>query len=94
MGQSASRKFHGGMTRTHTVDIPAVSASDDLGSRSVHHSQHNVLSAKYNTIQYNIVYFQHTAYVEHNNITPTIRSKQWDGWRGGGQKNNLIVVHT
>ncbi|KAK2181236.1 hypothetical protein NP493_405g03011 [Ridgeia piscesae] len=31
--QSASNKFRGGMTRTHTVDIP-VSGPGDLGSRS------------------------------------------------------------
>ena len=31
--------------------------------------------------------------IEHNNITPTICSQHWDGWKGGGQKNILIVVH-
>ena len=42
-----------------------------------------------NTIQYNIF----ISNIEHNNITPTICSQHWDGWKGGGQKNILIVVH-
>ena len=31
--------------------------------------------------------------IEHNNITPTICSQHWDGWKGGGQKNNLIAAN-
>ena len=44
---------------------------------------------QYNLLQYNIVYFQHrTQYT-----TTAIFTQYWDGWKGGGQKNNLIVVH-
>ena len=43
------------------------------------------------TIQYNTTSF--ISNIEHNNITPTISSQHWDGWKGGGQKNILIVVH-
>ena len=44
-----------------------------------------------NTIQYNTTSF--ISNIEHNNITPTICSQHWDGWKGGGQKNIIIVVH-
>ena len=43
------------------------------------------------TIQYNTTSF--ISNIEHNNITPTIYSQHWDGWKGGGQKNILTVVH-
>ena len=46
---------------------------------------------KKNTIQYNTTSL--ISNIEHNNITPTICSQHWDGWKGGGQKNILIVVH-
>ena len=49
-------------------------------------------ATQHNTIQYSIVYFEHTA-VEQNYISTTICTQHWDGWNGGGQKNNLIVVH-
>ena len=43
-----------------------------------------------NTIQCYMVYFQHRTKI-------TLPKKplypQWDDWKGGGQKNNLIVVH-
>ena len=45
----------------------------------------------YNTIQYNTTSF--ISNIEQNNITTTIYSQHWDGWKGGGQKNNLTVVH-
>ncbi len=41
--------------------------------------------------QYNTTSF--ISNIEHNNITPPICTQHWDGWKGGGQKNNLIVVH-
>ena len=47
--------------------------------------QYNTI--QYNTIQYNIVYFQHRTQLHHNS-----NFYYWDG-KGGGQKNNLIVVH-
>ena len=50
-----------------------------------------VVRITYNTIQYNTTSF--ISNIEHNNITPTISSQHWDGWKGGGQKNILIVVH-
>ena len=31
--------------------------------------------------------------IEQNYTTTAIFTKHWDGWKGGGQKNNLIVVH-
>ena len=46
---------------------------------------------KVSTIQYNTTSF--ISNIERNNITPTIFSQHWDGWKGGGQKNVLIVVH-
>ena len=57
---------------------------------------------QYNTIQYNTIQYNTTSFIsniEHNNITPTICSQHWDGWKGGGQKNiressNLTVLHT
>ena len=42
------------------------------------------------SIQYNTTSF--ISNIEHNNITPTICSQHWDGWKGGGQKNILIVT--
>ena len=40
----------------------------------------------YNTISF-------ISNIEHNyNITKKF-TQHWDGWKGGGQKNNLIVVH-
>ena len=56
--------------------------------------QYNTI--QYNTIQYNTIQYNTTSFIsniEHNNITPTIYSQHWDGWKGGGQKNILIVVH-
>ena len=44
-----------------------------------------------NTIQYNTTSF--ISNIEHNYIISTIFTQHWDGWKGGGQKNNLIVVH-
>ena len=44
---------------------------------------------QYNSIQYNIVYSN----IENNYTTTAIFTQYWDGWKGGGQKNNLIVVH-
>ena len=46
---------------------------------------------QYNTIQYNTTSF--ISNKEHNYIITTIFTQHWDGWKGGGQKNNLIVVH-
>ena len=44
-----------------------------------------------NTTQYNIVYFQPSKQLHHNShVYPNIGMH---GWKGGGQKNNLIVVH-
>ena len=43
------------------------------------------------TIQYNTTSF--IANIEHNYIITTIFTQHWDGWKGSGQKNNLIVVH-
>ena len=48
-------------------------------------------AVQYSTVQYNTTSF--ISNIEHNNITPTICSQHWDGWKGGGQKNILIVVH-
>ena len=31
--------------------------------------------------------------IEHNYIITTMFTQYWDGWKGGLQKNNLIVVH-
>ena len=43
------------------------------------------------TLQYNTTSF--ISNTEHNYIITTIFTQHWDGWKGGGQKNNLIVVH-
>ena len=69
---------------------------------SVHLSQ-IVLSAvtsvfliQYNTIQYNTIQYNTTSFIsnrEHNYPTTAIFTQYWDGWKGGGQKNNIIVVH-
>ena len=50
----------------------------------------SVFLIQYNTIQYNTIHrlFQHRTQLHHNSNT-----QYWDGWKGGGQKNNLIVVH-
>ena len=44
-------------------------------------------------MQYNTI--QHCLFPTKNKniITTTICSQNWDDWKGGGQKNNLIVVH-
>ena len=42
-------------------------------------------------IQYNTTSF--ISNIEHNYIITTIFTQHWDGWKGGGPKNNLIVVH-
>ena len=69
---------------------------------SVHLSQ-IVLSAvtsvfliQYNTTQYNTIQYNTTSFIsnrEHNYTTTAIFTQYWDGWKGGGQKNNMIVVH-
>ena len=43
------------------------------------------------TIQYNTTSF--ISNIEHNYIITTMFTQHWDGWKGGGQKSNLIVVH-
>ena len=43
------------------------------------------------TMQYNTTSF--ISNIEHNYTTTAIVTQNWDGWKGGGQKNNLIVVH-
>ena len=45
----------------------------------------------FTTIQYNTTSF--ISNKEHNYIITTMFTQHWDGWKGGGQKNNLIVVH-
>ena len=47
----------------------------------------------YNTIQYNTIQHRFISNREHNYTTTAIFTKYWDGWKGGGQKNNIIVVH-
>ena len=57
---------------------------------------HSYNAIQYNTIQYNTIQYNTTSFIsniEQNNITTTICIQHWDGWKGGGQKNNLIVVH-
>ena len=49
------------------------------------------ITIQYNTIQYNTTSFMSN--IEHNYITTATFTKHWDGWKGGGQKNNLSVVH-
>ncbi len=44
----------------------------------------------YNTIRYNIAFISN---IEHNYIITTMFTQHWDGWKGGGRKNNIIVVH-
>ena len=51
----------------------------------------SVFLIQYNTIQYNTTSF--ISNIEHNYTTTAIFTQYWDGWKGGGQKNNLIVVH-
>ena len=55
-------------------------------------------AVQYNTIQYNTIQYNtieptasFISNIEHNNTT-TNCTQHWDGWKGGGQKNNLIVV--
>ena len=51
---------------------------------------------QYNTIQYHTMQYNTTSFIsniEHNYIITTIFTQHWDGWQGGGQKNNLTVVH-
>ena len=45
--------------------------------------RHHMISITYKTSISNI---------EHNYITTAIFTKHWDSWKGGGQKNILIVV--
>ena len=42
-----------------------------------------------------ITYKTSISNIEHNYITKStaIFTQHWDSWKGGGQKNNLIVVH-
>ena len=55
---------------------------------SLRAGQTQSLSANiYNTIQHRL--FQ----TEQNYIATTSSTQHWDGWKGGGQKNNRIVVH-
>ena len=51
----------------------------------------SVFLIQYNTIQYNTTSF--ISNIEHNYTTTAIFTQYWDGWKGGGPKNNLIVVH-
>ena len=56
--------------------------------------QYNTI--QYNTIQYNTIQYNTTSFIsnrEHNYTTTAIFNQYWDGWKGGGQKNNIIVVH-
>ena len=53
---------------------------------------------EYNTIQCtamqcNTIQYNRTSFIEQNNITTTICTQYWDGWKGGGQKKNLFVIH-
>ena len=50
----------------------------------------SVFLIQYNTIQYNTTSFISNR--EHNYTTTAIFNQYWDGWKGGGQKNNIIVV--
>ena len=56
----------------------------------------SVFLIQYNTIQYNTIQYNTTSFIsnrEHNYTTTAIFNQYWDGWKGGGQKNNIIVVH-
>ena len=56
--------------------------------------QYNTI--QYNTIQYNTIQYNTTSFIsnrEHNYTTTAIFNQYLDGWKGGGQKNNIIVVH-
>ena len=56
----------------------------------------SVFLIQYNTIQYNTIQYNTTSFIsnrEHNYPTTAIFTQYWDGWKGGGQKNNIIVVH-
>ena len=51
---------------------------------------------RYNTIRYDAIRYDTTSFtsnIEQHQITPTICTTNCDSWEGGGQKNNLIVVH-
>ena len=51
--------------------------------------QDNIIQC--NAMQYNTTLF--ISNIEHNYTITTMFTQHWDGWKGGGQKNNLIVVH-
>ena len=56
--------------------------------------QYNTI--QYNTIQYNTIQYNTTSFISnkvHNYITTAIFTQHWDGWKWGGSKNHLIVVH-
>ena len=52
--------------------------------------QCNAMQRKCNAIKYNTTSF--ISNIEQNNIA-TICTQHWDGWKGGGQKNNPIMIH-
>ena len=51
----------------------------------------SVFLIQYNTIQCNTTSF--ISNIENNYTTTAMFTQYWDGWKGGGPKNNLIVVH-
>ena len=52
-----------------------------------HHHPHTIQydTIRYDTIRYDTIQYNTTSFIsniEHNNITPTIYSQHWDGWKG------------
>ena len=68
-----------------------LSATDDQMHSIFVYLQKKTRQMRLVLIQYNTTSL--ISNIEQNYITTTtIFTQHWDGWKGGGQKNNLIVV--
>ena len=58
---------------------------------TIHYNTLQFTTIQCNAMQYNTTLF--ISNIEHNYTITTMFTQHWDGWKGGWQKNNLIVVH-
>ena len=70
-------------------DLPKESCSAQVRMEKIQTKED--VARQHSRIQYNTTSF--ISNIEHNCIITTIFTQHWDGWKGGGQKNNLIMVH-